>query len=223
MNIGSEIVSLRQNAQVLSKMGQSPISMWPAGNGRQPYERSRATNWTINQTSFDQLLSWLGPNPEMAGQKYEIIRQKLIRLFTSKHCDFPEDLADKTFDRVARRLSQIRQHYVGNPLNYFLGVARKIYLEYLRSISTKRLPSLPAPEEGMEELFAHLEDCINQLPPEERELILAYYQENGRSKIDHRKKLAEELGIPLSALRLRVHRIVSRLRKKLIGTSTLCS
>ncbi len=214
MNSASETVNLCKNVQVLINASQSSISEQPAETCGQFYELSRAANWSLDQASFDQLLSWLDPDQEVAGNKYEVIRQKLIRLFTSKRCNFAEDLADETFDRVARKLSQIKQFYVGNPLNYFFGVAKKIYLEYIRSISVQRPPSLPAAAEEKEELFKSLESCISKLPHKDRELILSYYQGNGRGKIDHRKKLAEELGIPLGALRLRVHRLVSRLRKE---------
>jgi DNA-directed RNA polymerase specialized sigma24 family protein len=214
VDTGSEIVSLRQNAQALSNPRRSPVSTRPAETGGQVCEMSQSTNWSIDQDSFDQLLSWLDPDPEMAGQKYEFIRRKLIRLFLGKRCPFAEDLADETFNRVARRLSQIRQYYVGNPLNYFVGVARKIYLEYMRRLSAQKLPSFPAADEDMNELFGQLEDCISQLPREDRDMILTYYREDGRKKIDLRKRLAEEFGIPVNVLRLRVHRIVSRLRKQ---------
>jgi DNA-directed RNA polymerase specialized sigma24 family protein len=144
---------------------------------------------------------------------YEIIRRKLIRVFAAKRCVFAEDLADETFNRVARRLPQIKEFYVGDPLKYFFGVARKIYLEYLRSISAQKWVTPPLKETVAEVLFEHLEDCIGQLQHKDRELILTYYQGSGRTKIDRRKLLAEELGIPIGALRLRVHRIVSSLRK----------
>ena len=214
MDTGSEIVSLRQNTQVLSNPRRSPVCTRPADTREQVCKMSQSTDWSIDQDSFDQLLSWLDTDPEKAGQKYEFIRQKLIRLFLGKRCIFAEDLADETFNRVARRLSQIRQYYVGNPLNYFFGVARKIYLEYLRRLSDQKLSSFPAADGDMNELLGQLEDCISQLPREDRDLILTYYQGNGRKKIDHRKRLAEEFGIPVSVLRLRVHRIVSRLRKQ---------
>jgi DNA-directed RNA polymerase specialized sigma24 family protein len=218
MSAASETVYLRQNVQVLINASQSSISEQPAETCEQFYELSRAANWSLDQTSFDQLLSWLDPDQEMAGNKYEVIRQKLIRFFTSKRCNFAEDLADETFDRVARKLSQIKQYYVGNPLNYIFGVAKKVNLEHIRSVPVRKQPFLHAADEEIEELFKRLEGCIGQLPHKDRELILSYYQGDGRSKIDHRKTLAEELGIPLGALRLRVHRIVSRLRKQVNGT-----
>jgi DNA-directed RNA polymerase specialized sigma24 family protein len=220
MNLDSEIVSLRQDTRVLSGTTQLSISKRARNTGRQAYELPGASSWNIDQASFNQLLFWLDPNPEIAGQKYETIRRKMITLFTNRRCIYAEDLADETFNRVTRRLPQIKEYYVGNPLNYFFGVARKIYLEYLRSISVRRPASFPAAEAEVGQLFEHLEECVGRLHHKDRELIFTYYEGNGRTKIKHRKKLAEELGISVNALRLRVHRIVHHLRKQANNIST---
>jgi len=52
-----------------------------------------------------------------------------------------------------------------------------------------------------------IDQCISKLTTENRELILEYYREEGRAKIDLRKQLADGLRIPLNALRIRAHRI----------------
>ena len=49
--------------------------------------------------------------------------------------------------------------------------------------------------------------CMDSLPPESRQLILDYYQEERRAKIQRRQQLADRLHIPLNALRIRTHRI----------------
>jgi hypothetical protein len=46
-----------------------------------------------------------------------------------------------------------------------------------------------------------------------REIILSYYQDERRAKIDRRKRLAEQLKISLDALRIRAHRIRKGLEK----------
>jgi DNA-directed RNA polymerase specialized sigma24 family protein len=43
-------------------------------------------------------------------------------------------------------------------------------------------------------------------------LVLQYYQEEKGAKIEHRRAMAERLGIPLNALRIRAHRIRVALR-----------
>jgi DNA-directed RNA polymerase specialized sigma24 family protein len=54
---------------------------------------------------------------------------------------------------------------------------------------------------------------MGQLSPENRRLVLEYYQNEKRAKIDHRRKLAEQLGIAVNALRIRAHRIRLQLQK----------
>ncbi len=55
------------------------------------------------------------------------------------------------------------------------------------------------------------ETCLKKLSDDSRELIVAYYREQRRAKIKLRKELAERLGIPLNALRIRAHRIRTKL------------
>jgi hypothetical protein len=83
-----------------------------------------------NAAAFEQFLFWLGPDPESAGKKYELIRDRLIMMFRARRCVFAEDLADTTFERVARKLTDLTTEYTGDPARYFYGVAKKVYLEY---------------------------------------------------------------------------------------------
>ena len=54
---------------------------------------------------------------------------------------------------------------------------------------------------------------MQQLTVANRELVLQYYQEEKQAKIDHRRRLAEQLGIALNALRIRAHRIRASLQE----------
>ncbi len=54
---------------------------------------------------------------------------------------------------------------------------------------------------------------MSQLPPESRRLVALYHQGFRRAKIDARKQLAEELQIPLNALRIRMYRVRAGLAK----------
>src|SRR5204863_6195928 len=58
----------------------------------------------LTRESFEILLAQLDPDRERAGELYETIRRKLIRLFEWRGCACPEDLADETFNRGARQL-----------------------------------------------------------------------------------------------------------------------
>src|SRR5262249_35815848 len=59
--------------------------------------------WALTQEAFDKLLAALGPDRESAAEKYLEVRSNLIRFFEFRGCPFPEDHADETINRVAKR------------------------------------------------------------------------------------------------------------------------
>jgi RNA polymerase sigma factor (sigma-70 family) len=171
-------------------------------------------NWNLTAESFDLLLDWLDSDRDQAGLKYEKIRLRLIKIFTCRGCQEADDLADEAINRVSAKLGEIIKDYSGDPALYFYGVAQKIHMEYLRkkpllSESSGVVRSAPVAEATteIETEYACLEQCMETLPNQNRQLVLGYYQEEKRAKIDHRKKLADHLGIGLNALRIRAHRI----------------
>lgn len=178
----------------------------------------------ITQQAFDELLNWLDADRDSAGSKYEKIRVRLIKIFACRGCCEADDLADETINRVTAKLGEIAESYSGDPALYFYGVAQKVHLEYLRKkppvqeAAQGREPggqtAWPAqPVEDVEQEYACLEKCMDRLPPENRRLVLEYYQEEKRAKIDHRKMLADQLGIAVNALRIRAHRIRLQLQQ----------
>jgi len=56
-----------------------------------------------------------------------------------------------------------------------------------------------------------LERCLDQLSPNDREVIRTYYTGDTGIKIQNRRQLAESLGIPINALRIRALRIREKL------------
>jgi DNA-directed RNA polymerase specialized sigma24 family protein len=167
----------------------------------------------LTQEAFDRLLSWLGPNRDEAGKKYETIRSRLIKIFTCRRCNEAEELADETINRVILKLESIEEKYVGDPALYFYGVAQKVHHEYLRKRPIPQVPTITASSEEIEQEYECLEHCMQQLSPSQRELVLEYYQEERRAKIDHRKELARKMNIALNALRIRAHRIRATLQQ----------
>lgn len=150
--------------------------------------------------------------------QYERLRGKLIRIFARRGCQFPQDLADETISRVVQKIDEIAPAYEGDPARYFYGVARNVYLEYTRRPKTVQLEENRRPTNvddsdhlRNEEAHACLERCLNELPDDERRLIFEYYRYDKTAKIDHRKELAEQLGMGLNALRIKVFRIRQRL------------
>ena len=163
-------------------------------------------NWVLTPDLFEGLLDWLDPDREVAGEKYEHIRRALIKIFISNGRVSVEDLADEAINRVARKLSKIRADYEGDPSLYFYGVAKKIVHE------DRRRPKLSTPpptwnSDDVDPEYECLEKCLEELTPQNRELVLQYYQEEKKAKIDNRQRLAEKLGIAINALRIRAHRI----------------
>jgi RNA polymerase sigma factor (sigma-70 family) len=169
----------------------------------------------ITQESFDLLLDWLDPNREAAGEKYEKIRQRLIRIYLGRGCYEAEDLADEVMSRVAQKLPEIVKTYIGEPVRYFYGVAENIHREWLRK--QKRRKNLPPAEIGTyqepdtDSEYDCLEKCLKKLPEVHRELIIDYYREEKSAKILHRQTLAAKLKISINALQIKTSRIRAKL------------
>lgn len=172
-------------------------------------------NSLITQVAFDKLLSWLDADREQAGKKYEKIRRRLIEIFASRGCPEADDLADEAINRVARKSQDVAEGYVGDPAYYFYAVAKKMLLEYWKVKPPAVAPPTPDPVSADEIEREHvcLEQCLGHLPEQERQLVLQYYSQEQRVKIDQRKELSHRLSIAPNALRIRIHRIKSTLKQ----------
>jgi len=157
------------------------------------------------------LLRWLDDDRERAGLLYEKIRWRLVTILAARGCSLPEELADETIDRVARRVSDIQATYVGDKAIYFLGVMNNVHHEYLRR-PPMRIIEKDEGVEGREEIYFCLDNCLEKLAPYARQLIERYYAADRQAKIDLRKVIARELGIKASTLRLRALRIREKLQ-----------
>lgn len=175
-------------------------------------------DWVLTPEGFNALLAWLDPDREVAAQKYESIRGRLIKIFACRGCLDAEDLADETINRVISKLPEIQQAFTGEPARYFYGVANKVHLEYVRRRPVPTLPDLQTQSEESELRFACLDRCMSKLAAEHRGLLLSFFQEEKHAKIEHRKGLAQGLGITANALRIRVH----RMRASLYGCVKQC-
>ena len=179
----------------------------------------------VNAATFERFLCWLSPDPETASLKYESIRTHLIKMFKARRCVLAEDLADATFERVARKLNTLADTYTGDPAPYFYGVARKIHLEYQRQLvrhHRRVRSSLPINTEDpdLEHLFKQLDEALSTIPESDRELILSYYTGTGQNQINHRRALAQRFGLGPNALRLRVFRIRKEIKNYLLRFDT---
>src|SRR5438445_11796793 len=131
----------------------------------------------LRQDEFDRLLTWLDPDPERAGSMYEKIRWRLIAILAARGCRVPEELADETIDRVARRVADIEATYVGDKAIYFLGVLNNVHHEYLKQ-PVPRLIEVGDNSDERERTHLCLDNCLEKLAPHSRQIIERYYAEN---------------------------------------------
>jgi DNA-directed RNA polymerase specialized sigma24 family protein len=169
-------------------------------------------SWQLDRSGFDRLLQELSPDRERAAAEYERLRLRLTKLFQWRGCAEPEVFADRTLDRLTRRLEEGAQ--IGPIYSYCCGIARMLLLESHRE------------RERQTEMLSHLGNlqtttgsaaeavpldallkCLERLTEQSRRMVLDYYQGEKQATIDGRKSLADALGIPINALRLRVNRI----------------
>lgn len=164
-------------------------------------------NWVLSQESFDSLLDWLSPNRDEAGQKYEVIRQRLIKIFSARGCFDSEDVADETINRVSSKVLDLKERYSGDPALFFYAVGNHVHREHLRKKTLPTQTIFESNPENEERRFECLEVCLESLSLENRELVVQYYQDEKTAKINRRRLLAERLGIAPNALRIRACRI----------------
>jgi DNA-directed RNA polymerase specialized sigma24 family protein len=177
----------------------------------------RQGNQIVTREGFDLLLAQLDADRDRAGEKYEILRRKLIKFFGWWGSMTPEDLADETVDRVAKKLAE--GEAVRDVSGYLIGVARLIFKEHVKGqirmrAAVEQLPrDCSLPEDPVDGDAKHdcYESCLNKLPVESRTLLLQYYQMRDRNKADEREALCAQMQIPINLLRVRAF----RLRKKL--------
>lgn len=182
--------------------------------------------WVLTQEAMDLLLARLHPDRDLAGQAYQRLRDKVTVFFESRRCAAPEDLADETLNRIARKIWEGEQ--IVDVDCYALTVARYILMEYQRRPACAALPlddSLSeyelktsqdserthTEEAEDERKISYMRRCLLALPSEDRELLIDYYRVEKRGKIDHHKEMAERLGLTPNALYLRIHRLREKL------------
>lgn len=180
------------------------------------------------ENAFKRMLAWLDPDPDLAGQLYNRIQRKLIQTFACRGCAFPEYevLTQKTIEVVTSKFegsgNAFSENYVGSPVAYFYGVARYVYLEYMRD-RKEASRSMRDRKEEVQKVNGKdclsecrqkcLEECLKRETYKDRKLILQYYQEDKRSKIDRRLEMADQKKANLNRLRIRMCRIRKRLRE----------
>ena len=175
----------------------------------------------LSGESLIKLLERLDVDRDQAGVRYEALRRTLTRFFEWRGAPFPEEHADVTFDRVARKLDEGVE--VKNIGGYCYEVARLVFLEASKGKDRRHVqleeihleqPARPADEAAEKEArLTCLESCLDGLSAESRVLIIEYYQDEKRGRIDRRKALADRLGLRRDALANRAQRLRDKLQE----------
>jgi hypothetical protein len=142
-------------------------------------------DWVATPGDLSTLVSWLDGSEDAGGESYVAMHGRLASYFARKGCRVPEDLADDTLTRVARRLREEGAITGVLPAQYCYIVARFVFLEHLRSPEhggvglVGDVPARPGgepggEEEGRDRLLATLDACLEQLDGRDRTLILEY-------------------------------------------------
>jgi len=175
--------------------------------------------WSLTQEAFDDLLATLDPDRDTAANRYLEMRRNLVRLFEWRGCSTPDEYADETINRCAKKIGE--GETIRDLATYSIGVARMLVREMGRERAKEAIPLDKAPEPravplepdgGDEPRVECLRHCLSQLSPENRDLILSYYQGDKGDKIQNRKGLTQLFGIPSHALRMRALRLRERLQ-----------
>jgi hypothetical protein len=176
---------------------------------------------SLRPDSFQALLARLGPDEAAAGVRYGQIHGRLVAIFQRRGCDKADQLADRTLDTAARRIRDMGTGFDGpDAERYILGVAWNVARESFReplpvplSPRHEQRQELSAPSDRDEVMLSCLDRCLAGLEAADRDLCLAYHRSEGMGRIEHRARLAADRGVSLNALRLRLHRLTSRLRE----------
>jgi DNA-directed RNA polymerase specialized sigma24 family protein len=174
----------------------------------------------LTPIAFSRLLEWLDDGVDSRGQRYLDIRDRLVSYFDRRNRRFPDDLADETLNRIGRTLETSGSIAVTPPARYCYVIARFVLLEDIRRdrhdvpVDESRLAAPSAGPFAADEVTATrerrldcLDRCLGTLKPDQRELVIEYYRDVKRARIDRRRELAASLGISMNALGIRACRI----------------
>jgi RNA polymerase sigma factor (sigma-70 family) len=189
-------------------------------------ETGAKVKWQLTPEAFEKMLAALAPERDAAGEKYLLLRRNLVRFFEGRGFYESEDHTDEVLNRVARKLDDGDQ--IENVSQYVYGVARLVLLELYKKrekenravneLPTESFPQADADErEEAESKLRCLNKCLQELPAENRDIIVQYYQGEKRDKIENRQRLAESLGIPQNALRSRAVRLREKLEECILN------
>ena len=176
---------------------------------------------------FQLFLLWLHPEMDQAAEKHETIRAGLYRFFAQRNYHDCDHLVDVTIGRVIAKIETIHLHSNVTQSGYIRGYAQHVYLEALRHNKEEQLdpvndqnkfsqPELLDPLTPEQDLSCH-QQCLAKLKPEDIELLRKYYAPNRDRRESSRQKMAEEIGVTIDNLRVKVMRRREKLKTCVAG------
>ena len=177
---------------------------------------------SLTANALQMLLASLDADPLAAAEKYEVLHLKLTKSVLWKGCPESEAdaLADEVLDRVAIKIAKGEQ--IENINAYASAALRFVWLEWLHANPPPpdggEPPEIAVPPdipilEDEDDRLPCLRVCLGEVVPDdtERELIIGYYDPDpGKKNKEHRKDMAERLGLTMTALKVRASRIRAR-------------
>jgi DNA-directed RNA polymerase specialized sigma24 family protein len=150
------------------------------------------------------------------------MRRRLVAYFDRRNRPGADELADETFNRIASTLEKTGLIATRPPARYCYVVAKFVLLEDVRrqnrhvrldetwNADVARGAVRTGPDEAVivrEQRLDCLDRCLQELKPEQRDLIVEYYADVRRQKIERRRALAARLGVTMNGLGIRAWRI----------------
>lgn len=174
-----------------------------------------STPWTLTAPGLERLLTALGDDRDLAAQEYSRLHDRLAGLLRWWGAANPEELADRTVDRLARTLQEGKLVPQASFGAYARGVARMIFYEARRedgrqNATLEGAALTAARDRETHDLLDALDRSLAALQPAERVMLLKYY---GDDHIATRRQLAAELSISPAALRVKAHRLRLRVER----------
>jgi hypothetical protein len=174
----------------------------------------------LTESSLNAFLTWLDADRDRAAESYERIRRRLILFFETRGFGNSDELADATIDRVVGRIAGGAEIPAQARDSFFYKTASFIAMESARIPRSDPLTADPpvGADRGdagsrRECMSTCLNECLQRLTGEQGSKLLRFYVGQGEEKINNRKKMAEELGIPASALWSRMYRLRAKVEE----------
>lgn len=163
--------------------------------------------------SSERYLLLLDPDPGTAEEKYLALFERLVRFFEWRGVHDPDDLAQETLRRGFARIAKGADVYAEDPVYYFFGIAKNVWRERWKDRPVDQSVDLdaqaaPWPGAVRADQRILLEQCLSLVGREDRELLVRYHTGD-------REQLRDELNVDANSLRVRVHRALQRLKRRL--------